>query len=142
MSDEQTSQQGETQQTTKEAWHEVGKQFQALGENLAAAFRATWEDKETRQHLEEMRDGLEGMVQEISQAIKKGATSPEAQKAREEAKKAAESIRSAGEQTLHEARPHLLSALNQINDELQKMIGKLEQQEETQAGASADATEE
>ena len=38
------------EQTTNEAWSEVGKQFQSLGESLAKAFRTAWEDEENRQH--------------------------------------------------------------------------------------------
>jgi hypothetical protein len=53
-----------------DAWRQVGKQFQALGESLAAAFRAAWEDEENRQHVREMQAGLEKMVNEVGQAIK------------------------------------------------------------------------
>jgi vacuolar-type H+-ATPase subunit I/STV1 len=118
-------------QTTDEAWREVGRQFQALGESLAEAFRTAWESEENRQHVQNMRDGLEAMIDQVGQAIKEASASPEAQKMRGEAEKAAESLRGAGEQTWQEARPHLLSALNQINAELQKMIGRLEQEEPT-----------
>ena len=38
------------EQTTEEAWRKVGGQFQALGENLAKAFRTAWESEENRQH--------------------------------------------------------------------------------------------
>jgi vacuolar-type H+-ATPase subunit I/STV1 len=118
-------------QTTDEAWREVGRQFQALGESLAEAFRTAWESEENRQHVQNMRDGLEAMIDQVGQAIKEASASSEAQKMRGEAEKAAESLRGAGEQTWQEARPHLLSALNQINAELQKMIGRLEQEEPT-----------
>jgi adenylate cyclase len=130
MTDEQTTEQTEpSQPSLGDAWREVGSQFQALGESLAAAFRASWEDEETRQHLHGMQDGLQAMANEINQALKEGTTSPEAQKARSEVEKAAQSIRSAGQQTLQEARPQLLSTLRQVNQELQKMINRLEQRE-------------
>jgi Skp family chaperone for outer membrane proteins len=128
MTEEQTNQQTEpTNEPLGDAWREVGQQFQTLGESLAAAFRATWEDEETRQHLQGMQDGLEAMVKDIGQAMKEATASPEAQKARGEFEKAAESLRSAGQQTLKEAQPRLLSALHQVNEELQKMISRLEQ---------------
>jgi len=41
-------------------------------------------------------------------------------------KKAAESARAAGAQTLQDAQPHLLSALRQINAEIQKVIIRME----------------
>ena len=111
-------------QTTDEAWRQVGRQFQALGESLAEALRTAWESDETQQHAQNMKDGLEAMIGKISQAIKEASDSPEAQKIRGEAEKASESLRTAAEQTWEEVRPQLLSALNQVNAELQRMLGQ------------------
>jgi len=109
-----------------EAWHEVGRQFQALGESLAEAFRTAWEREENRQHLQDMRAGLEVMVDKVDQAIREAGASPEAQKVRREAEKATVSAQAAGEQAWQEVRPHLLSALRQVNAELQRMIQRLD----------------
>ena len=116
------------EQTTQEAWREVGRQFQALGESLAKAFRTAWEDEENRQHLQDMQVGLEVMVEKIGQAIKEANASPEGQEVRREVHKAAESARAAGKQVLQEARPHLLSALHGVNAELQKILSRLEEE--------------
>jgi hypothetical protein len=118
------------ERTTNEAWREAGRQFQALGESLAEAFRTAWEDEENRQHLQGMQAGLEKMVNEIGQAIKEAGASPEGQKAHEEAKKAAESARAAGSKTWQAARPHVVSALRQVDAELQKIISQMEAVEE------------
>jgi hypothetical protein len=72
--------------------------------------------------------GLESMVNQVGQAIQETIASPEAHKARTEAEKAAESLRAAGQKTWQESRPHLVSALRQVNAELQKMISQLEQE--------------
>jgi ElaB/YqjD/DUF883 family membrane-anchored ribosome-binding protein len=118
-------------QTTDEAWREVGRQFQTLGESLAEAVRTAWESEETRRHVQNMQDGLKAMIDKVDQAIKEAGASPQGEKMRTQAEKAVESVRAAGEQTWQEARPHLLSALDQINAELQKMIGHLKQKEPT-----------
>ncbi len=115
------------EQTNEEAWRKVGGQFQALGENLAQAFRTAWESEENRQHLQNMRAGLESMVDEVGQAIKAASASSEGQKVRQEAQKAAASARATGERAFQEAQPHLLSALHQVNAELQKMLGRMEE---------------
>jgi hypothetical protein len=129
MSEEQTSPKVEgTPSTTGEAWQEVGKQFQLLGESIAATFRTAWQSEENRRRAKEMQSGLEAMITEIGQAIKDSTSSPEAQKARGEVDKTVESVRAASEQTVQEVRPHLVSALRQVNDELQKLIGRLEQE--------------
>ena len=117
------------EQTTQESWREVGDQFKALGESLSRAFRTAWESEENRQHLESIKSGLKAMVDQVDQALEdasaaleEASTSPEGQKVRREAKKAAESARAAGEKALEEARPRVLSAVRQINAELETWI--------------------
>jgi hypothetical protein len=115
-------------QGMEESWQEVGRQFQALGESLAQAFRTAWESEENRQHLDSVKSGLESLVDNIGRAIRETGASPEGQRMREEAEKATESARVAGEKALQDARPHLLSALEWMNEEMQKIIGRLEQE--------------
>jgi hypothetical protein len=115
---------------THDTWHQVGQQFQTLGESLAKTFRAAWEDEGNRQHMQGMQSGLEKMVNEIGQAIKETSESPEGQRVREEAKKAAESAKVAGTKTWQDARPHVLSALRSLDAELQKVISQMEAAEE------------
>lgn len=115
-----------------QAWSEVGQQFKALGESLAQAFRSAWENEENRQHLQSMQRGLESMVDDIGRVINEASASPEAQKTRAEAEKAVESARVAGEKALEDAKPHFLSAMRQVDAELQKLITRLEAQQESQ----------
>jgi uncharacterized protein with von Willebrand factor type A (vWA) domain len=117
------------EQTAEDTWREVGDQFKALGESLATAFRTAWESEENRRHLESMKEGLEAMVDQVGQAVKETSASPEAHRVRTEVERAAESARAAGEKALQDARPHLISALGTINDELQKLIRRMEQGE-------------
>jgi len=115
------------EQTTPDPWREVGRQFQSLGESLAQAFRTAWEDEENRQQLRDMQAGLEAMVDEIGQAIKEANESPQGQQARREVEKVAQSVRAAGGKAWQETQPHLLSALRQVNAELQKIITRMEE---------------
>ena len=121
MTDEHTT----DEHTTEESWREVGRQFQTLGESLATALRTAWESEENRQHLEGMKNGLESMVDQVGQAVRDASDSPEGQKVRGEVERAAQSARTAGEKAVQDARPHLLSALNQVNAELQKIISRM-----------------
>ena len=118
------------EQTTNEAWSEVGRQFQSLGESLAEAFRTAWEDEGNRQQLRDLQTGLEKMANDVAQAVKEAGESPEGQRVREEAKKAAGSARAAGESAWQDARPHVLSALRSVDAELQKIISRMEAEEE------------
>lgn len=117
----------EQRKQSRDAWEDVGKQFQTLGESLSMAFRAAWEDEETRARLQEMRSGIETMVTQVSAAIRDTAGTPQGQKVRSEAGRAAENLKSAGEQTMSEVRPHLVAALRQVNAELQKMINRMDE---------------
>jgi hypothetical protein len=117
------------QHTNDEPWREVGKQFQALGESLANAVRAAWEDEGNRQQLRDLQAGMEKMVNDVGEAIKPASDSPEGQRFREEARKAADSAHTAGSKAWQDARPHVVSALRQVGSELEKIIGKLEEKQ-------------
>ncbi len=131
MSEESTKQTSEagtgaSRSETRQAWEEVGQQFQELGVSLAAALNALWASEETQQHVESFKAGLKSLADEVSVAVNKAAASPEAAKAKVEAKKAAESAKYATSKAFEEARPQITSALKQVNAELQKLIDQLE----------------
>ena len=114
-----------TGQSTEESWQEVGHQFEVLGSSLAQAFRTAWSNIETSTEAQQVKTGLESMLREVGQAIDDTTKTPEAQKLKEDAKRTAESLRTAGEQTVQEARPQIISALQKANEELQKLIDKM-----------------
>jgi hypothetical protein len=116
------------EETTGDSWEEIGGQFRELGESLAAAFRSAWQDEANRERMQQMRTGLEAMVEEVSGAIHDGASTPEAQQIKDEMKKVASTLRETGEEKVQEVRPHLLSALRQVNEHLQTIIGKDEEE--------------
>lgn len=132
----------EENKTSSDSWQEVGRQFQTLGESLAQTMRTAWENEETQRQVNEMRTGLEAMVHDVRQAIEESTSSPQAQKVRQDANRAAESLRNAGEQTVQEVRPQLINALEQLNDELQKLINRMEARRTPPASSSTAADED
>ncbi len=124
MTDESKSQ---DRTTTEDAWREVGKQFQELGQSLATAFRATVESDEGRRHLQNMQAGVQAMAEEVNQALKEASASPRATEVRVKAEKAATTARFATEEAFQDARPQILAALRQVNGELQKLIARMDQ---------------
>jgi hypothetical protein len=133
----QTSQEpaaGAAQPSLEESWREVGQHFQVLGQSLAKAVKAAWESEETRQQVKNLQTNLQGALDEVSQAVKEVAASPEGQQVQAEVGKAAQSAQAAGQQAWQEAQPHLLAALHQLRVEVDKMIGFLEK---TQPAAAA-----
>lgn len=126
MNESTTNQAGQKPPSANDSWQEVGRQFQALGQSLAAAIRVSLDNVEARQRMQGMQDGIEAMVKDIDRAMTDAVTSPEGQKVKAEAQKAADSLKAAGEQTVQEVRPQLVTALKQVNDELQRMISRME----------------
>ena len=111
---------------TRQAWEEVGHQFEQLGQSLATAFKTLWERQDTQQQFESLRVGLKSMADDVSAAVSKSITTEEAQKIKAEAQKAAESAQKATEKTAAELRPQVTTALKQLNAELQKLIDRME----------------
>jgi ElaB/YqjD/DUF883 family membrane-anchored ribosome-binding protein len=126
MSDQPNHPNETPRQSFDDSWQEVGKQFESLGNSLAQALRSAWSNLESNPETRELKTGLESMVHNVGQAIEEGAKTPEAQQLKEEAKRTAKTLRDAGESAVQEARPQLISALRQVNDELQKLIDKME----------------
>lgn len=117
--------------TTEESWRQVGRQLETLGDSLARTFRAAWNKAEGSEEVQEMQSGLEAMVEKVGRAIKEVGPSAEEQELRQKMEGTAEALHTAGSQTVDEARPHIVSALNQVNVELQKLIGSLQGDAET-----------
>jgi hypothetical protein len=107
---------------TRQAWEEVGHQFEQLGKSLAEAFAALWDSEETQRQLSSVKDRLESLADDVSAAVDKSAASPEAQKMQWEAYKAVEATRQTTEKFVEEAHPQITAALKQVNAELQKLI--------------------
>lgn len=137
MSDQWNIPPKEDRPSEENGWQEVGRQFQTLGESLAQAVRTGWENEETQRRVQEMRTGLESMVRDVSKAFEESANSPEGQRIRADASRAAESLRSATEETVQEARPQIINALQQLNNELQKLVGRMEEKKTPPASSQS-----
>ena len=129
MSDQPQNENETPRQTFDDSWQEVGKQFESLGNSLAQALRSAWSNLDSNPETQHLKTGLESMVQNVGKAIEEGVKTPEAQQLKVEAKKTAKTLRDAGETAVQEARPQLISALRQVNDELQKLIDKMDKKE-------------
>ncbi len=126
MKDDGTNKKNDQSQQTGGTWDEVGRQFQVLGETLATAFRTSLDNEENRKRMEAMRVSLEAMVRDVDGAIHDAASSPSGQQAREEMRRAADTLRDTSQQTAQDVRPHLLAALQQVNEELRKLVSYMD----------------
>ncbi|GAB4434623.1 MAG: hypothetical protein Kow0031_16360 [Anaerolineae bacterium] len=133
MTDEQTNQQTNeqtNQQSTPpppDPWQEVGRQFSALGESLAAAFSTTLNNPETRRTVEKMKTELNAAVEQLSQKATEVHQSEEAQKMQAEFQKAAHTAQEKGQEIYSQVQPELVSALRTVSAEFEKLIRHMEQ---------------
>jgi ElaB/YqjD/DUF883 family membrane-anchored ribosome-binding protein len=110
---------------SNDAWKQVGEQFATLGESIAGAFKGAWNSESNQQVAGSVRDGLKSLAHSVAQAIDDAAASPEGQKFREDAEQFVSSAHDAGKQAVQDARPHILSALEQVNQSLKDLISQL-----------------
>ncbi len=113
------------EKSSKESWRQVGHELETLGESLANTFRAAWAKAEGSAGVEEMQSGLEAMVDKVGRAINDVGPSAQEAGVRQKLEETAEALHSAGSQTFEEVRPQVVSALEQVNAELQNLIKNL-----------------
>ena len=129
MSDQKTNPENEEPGPSgSQSWEDIGRAFRNLGESIGEAFRTGWGREETRQNVQKMQEGLEGMVNEIRQAIHDTADPGSVNEFKEDLRSTVDNLAGKSRETVHEVRPHLVNALRQVNQELQKIIDRMEQQ--------------
>jgi hypothetical protein len=129
-------------QASKDAWHEVGERFEALGASLRSAFQTAWEDESNQAAVRQIESGLRTVARSIADAVDEAAISPEGQQVRVEVEQAAEEVRAVGEQAAEEARPHVAAAMASLRDGLQAVIDQLDRARRPKgAAAEEDAPE-
>jgi ElaB/YqjD/DUF883 family membrane-anchored ribosome-binding protein len=119
MSDQQSP-------NSKEAWAEVGKQFEYLGKSIASAFTAAWEDPNSRAELEKIKDSIKQMADDVENAVSQAASSERGQQIKTDVEKAAQSIADGARETYDGVKPQVANALKQAGDELNKLVDRLE----------------
>lgn len=110
-----------------DAWSEVGRQFQSLGQSLAAAFKTALDSEENRQYVQNLQSGLSQAADELAKATRQAVDSEEAQKLQSEVGKAAQSAAEAGKQAAADVQPHIINAFQRIKTELDRAITHMEQ---------------
>lgn len=96
------------------------QEFEALGKNLIEALRSVWETPESRRLREEMTDSLAELGITLKREAESLANSPAAQQARQSVEQVGEKLRAP--EVHQKVRTELISALQNLNQELQKVI--------------------
>ena len=122
------------------AWRDVGEQFQQLGTKLADAIREGWRsrssDEESEAAMRRLRDDLRAAADRVDSVIRQAKD-----ETAEERRATFEATRKAGSQSLDEARVLTASTLRKLNQQLDRLVQRLETQEGRSAPDEASADE-
>ena len=105
--------------TDKPPEGELHHEFEQLGQNLKAALKTAWESEESKRLQAELKSGMAALEVGLRQAAQEVTTGETGQKLKSEVEDFSQRVKS-GEVESH-LRRDLLSALQTINRELQKM---------------------
>ena len=119
---------------SKEAWEEVGKQFESLGKSIASAFSTAWQDPNNRTELEKIKVSIKQMADDVEKAVNDAAASEKGQQFKADVEKAAQSLADSARETYEEVKPQVASALKQAGDELHKLVNKIEGHDKNEPG--------
>jgi ElaB/YqjD/DUF883 family membrane-anchored ribosome-binding protein len=128
MSDQQAPNKSSTPDSpnSKEAWEEVGRQFESLGRSISSAFGAAWQDPNNRAELEKIKASIKQMADDVESAVSQAASSEKGQQIKADVEKAAQSLAESARETYDEVKPQVANALRQAGDELNKLVNRFE----------------
>jgi len=117
----------EPQTTKSNPWDDILKDFQSLGQNISKAVQEAVHDEKYKESLKDLRQGLENTVNQVAKSIDEAVKSPQAEEVKVEVKKAVGEVKEAGSKAYSDTKPFLITALQTLNDGIQKLIDRLQE---------------
>lgn len=123
-------------------WDDVLKDFQSLGQSITEAVQDALHEEKYKESLKELRHGLENTANQVAKSIDEAIQSSQTEEAKASVKKAAEDVKGVGDRVYSDTKPHLINALQSLNQGIQKLIDRLQavQAESTATKADAETT--
>lgn len=122
-------------------WEAIQQDFQSLGRNISNAVKDMWHDERTRGQVNELRNCLENMSNQVGQAIDETINTAKSKNIKDDVQKAVGEIKNMGDKVYTDTKPHLVSALKMLDETIQKVIGRLEHVAEQPPSPSPKAEE-
>jgi hypothetical protein len=117
---------------------ELKQEFENLGGNLRTLIQGAWESEQRKQASQEVQRGLSEVGEALSKAATQVAQDPAARKLREEVGEIAERVRSG--ELAEKARSELIEVLQGVNERLNKLVDRLEQEAEHESQDAAESS--
>jgi hypothetical protein len=132
---DETGQYEEVTEAKKNAG-ELGEEFKRFGQQLGDTVTAAWESDEGRNIRNQIGDALKEMAQQLESVTKKVASREETQKLRSQAEQLVDSVRQS--EVAEELQEGLLTGLKELNQALDKAIGRLGQNPQEEDDTTTD----
>lgn len=105
----------------------LADELRELGKQLGLALRAAWESEERQRLEKEIGEGLKDLGKQLDQALQAAKVSPQTQKVKEQVEKVVETARQS--EAVQEIREGLISGLRELNEELRRLVEKMQKKE-------------
>lgn len=102
----------------------IADELNKLGKQVADAIKAAWESEDRKKLQTEIAEGMQKFGAQVTEAIDKAGESEAAKELREKAEKVVEDLRESD--VVEEVRKGILTGLDALNQELGKLLAKLE----------------
>jgi ribosome-associated translation inhibitor RaiA len=121
---------------------DLTKQFQELGQRLAATARAAWQSEQRQELQQEMAEGLRSVRDQLNEAVGTVRSSQRAQDVTETVKtqvgKAADTVRA--NEIFDDLRSGVATGLRELNEQLRRLAERLERRDDTAAATDTTTT--
>jgi hypothetical protein len=107
------------------------EELQSLGKEMATAIRALWDSEDSRKLREEIGDGFVELGQQIDTAVKSAQESDAAKQFSTQVKETMDKARESD--VAGKVEEGLVTGLRELNKELSKLVGSLEDREKDEA---------
>ena len=117
------------QETPPSPWDAVIKDFQSLGQSITEAVQEAVQDEKHKESLNELRQGLEGVANQVAKSVEDAAHSAQAEQVKSGVQRAVGDVRAMGGKVYSDTKPALINALEGLSAGIQKMIERLQEPE-------------
>jgi hypothetical protein len=118
---------------------QIGDELESLGRQIATAVRSLWESEDAQKLRQEIREGFVVLADEVDTALKSAQDSEAAHEFRGQVQDAVDKARASD--VTQQVEQGLASGLQQLNQELAKLIASLEKSGAGTGAEKADTAE-
>jgi hypothetical protein len=135
MGDDQTPKGDQAgDESSRGGTNDLASELREMAQQLEAAFRAALESERTKQLQRDLAGGMRELSTQIQSTLKSLQTNPRVQQAEERGRQVLNQARES--KVAHDLQETIVSGIAQLNDQLRKLVERLESDRASQVGGS------